>query len=147
MQKKNHSERKPHVIEGRDGRTAGRLWVELERGGAGRLWIEADGFTLQAVAHATRLAEARSVGAEATAAKLKKQRQKKKRKQDPENLRKRALADAVNKQISKKKEKTAARSQGVAGKSRFVVIPGAVGRESAGPNALQALRNKLAISK
>jgi len=105
------------------------------------------GILLQAVAHATRLAEARNVGAEATAAKLKKQQQKKKRRQEPENLRKRALAEAVNKQISKKRDKTAARSQGVVGKSRFVVIPGAVGRESAGPDALQALRNKLATSK
>lgn len=82
------------------------------------------------------------MGATATAAKAKKQQQKKKRRQDPENLRKKALADAVNKQISKKKEKGAAR--GAVGKSRFVVIPGAVGRESVGPNALEALRNKLA---
>ena len=102
---------------------------------------------MQAVAHATSLAEARSAGAAATAAKLKKQQQKKKRRQDPENLRKKALADAVNKQISKKKDKGLAKGAGPVGKSRFVVIPGAVGRKSAGPNALEALRNKLAASK
>lgn len=84
----------------------------------------------QAVTHATRLKDARKAAAaeEQKAAKRKKARRKGSRQ------RQLALNAAIDKRQSSK--------QGARG-SRFVVIPGAFGRETQGPNALEALKSKI----
>lgn len=93
--------------------------------------------------HAKRLATARAVGSAATAAKAKKQRKQKVLQSDSEALKKKAQ-DAGQRAAARKKGEIQKTS---IGRSRFVVIPGAVARESGGKTALDALRHKILTSK
>ena len=95
------------------------------------------------MAHAQRLAQARTAGSAAVMAKQKRQGKKKSKAQEPEAQRKKAVASAVKFQAKAKRAKAAA-GKNALGKSRFVVIPGALSREVKGAKALDALRNRVA---
>ena len=56
------------------------------------------------------------------------------------------MASALKTQVKAQKEKRAA-GKSALGKSRFVVIPGALAREVKGAKALNALRTKLAAGQ
>lgn len=95
---------------------------------------------VQGIEHAQRLAEARSAGAAATAAKAKKQRREssKEGKTQPPGSKQAAKGGRLD------KRKALQGGNGPAlGKSRFVVIPGALSRPVRGTRALDALRNKI----
>ena len=94
------------------------------------------------MAHAQRLAEARTAGTAAVAAKQRKKGKKKDRVQEPEARRKKAVANAVKSQAKAQKAKGGL-GKSALGRSRFVVIPGALAREVKGAKALDALRSKL----
>ena len=101
---------------------------------------------VQAVTHATQLAKARASGSAAVAAKLKKQGRKKGARTAPEVHRRKAVADALKSQVGSQKKRGRSGELKL-GKSRFVVIPGAMAREVRGPKALDALRSKLTSSQ
>lgn len=114
----------------------------LKRKGRGRAAADAAGDELRAapshastVSHAVGLASSMAASRAKTASELKAKVSKKRQKAKQKDPRSAALQAALAKHGAKRKG---------AGNRGLVVIPQAFGRDAAGPDALQALRSKLA---